>query len=189
MGAIGEAYGCESVGIEPAETYRQYTRARGLTVYRELEDLTPAGEARFDLITLAHVLEHLADPVEYLMDLRERWLTVDGTILVEVPNLFGHFSLERPHLICFHPGTLRRALAGAGLVTARLVRHGVPRSRLIPLYLTALSRPALSGAQIRARSNPRTVRFRRVIGMLWQRLATRLLPGWAWLPLPEGWTE
>ena len=184
--AVRAAYGCEGVGIEPAEVYRDYCAARGLTVVADLDRLAEAGNTRFDLVSLAHVLEHLTDPVGYLAELRTSWLQPGSKLLIEVPNLFGHASLETPHLICFHAGTLQRTLAAAGYRVLQLVRHGEPRSRLIPLYLTAIAEPA-AGTISRAsvRSGNGGVRLRRRLGMAWHRLATRLAPGWAWLPLPE----
>ncbi|GMR10739.1 MAG: hypothetical protein BMS9Abin28_1562 [Anaerolineae bacterium] len=183
MTAVIEAYGCAAVGVEPAEIYRSYCLARGLMV---VPDLAGLDGDRFDLITMAHVLEHLPDPVRYLCELRERWLTPDGALLIEVPNLFGHQSLELPHLFCFSASTLRYVLERAGYEVVQVERHGSPRSQLIPLYLTAISRPTGSGAPAHMRKpKTRTVRLRRKSGMIWNRLATRIAPGWAWLPLPE----
>lgn len=180
MLAIQGAYGNETIGIEPAKIYRAYCEARGLTVVPDLDSLNGA---TFDLITMAHVAEHLPNPVDYLRAIRERWLMPDGTLLVEVPNLFGHTSVEIPHLFCFSTETLRYALERAGYEVMRMERHGSPRSNLIPLYLTAIAKPAVD-LEIR-KSNPRTVRFRRRIGMWWNRIASRMAPGSAWLPLPE----
>jgi SAM-dependent methyltransferase len=185
MEAVRQAYGCESVGIEPAEIYRSYCAGKGLRVYPDLTGLSEASEGRFDLITMAHVMEHLPDPVGYLGELRQRWLNPGGALVAEVPNLFGHFCLERPHLLCFHAATLRRALEVAGFQTLRVVRHGAPRSHLIPLYLTAIAKPAREPTIGRGRSVARGVQLRRSLGMAWHRLTSRLLPRWAWLPLPE----
>ncbi len=183
MTAVIEAYGCAAVGVEPAEIYRSYCLARGLRVVPDLADLD--GD-RFDLITMAHVLEHFADPVQYLRELRERWLTSDGALLIEVPNLFGHKSLELPHLFCFSASTLRYVLERAGYEVAQIERHGAPRSQLIALYLTAIARPGRDGGTDPARKpNSKTVRIRRKSGRMWHRLATRFAPGWAWLPLPD----
>ena len=180
MQAARDAYGCEAVGVEPAEVYRAYCEARGLTVHANLDD---AGDGQFDLITMAHVLEHLPDPVEYLRKLRERWLSPSGVLLVEVPNLFGHQSVELPHLFCFSAATLQYTLNRAGYRMARLTSHGAPRSKLIQLYLAAIARPAeMEQARV---PSARAVRLRRRIGMGWQRLVSRIAPGWAWLPLPE----
>ncbi len=186
MVAVRDSYDCDAVGVEPAEVYRAYCFARGLTVFPDLKALSGIDGPRFDLITLAHVLEHLPDPVGYLRELRETWLAPSSTVLIEVPNLFGHRSVEIPHLFCFSAGTLRYTLAQAGYDVVRVTRHGSPRSRLIPLYLAALAVPAVGG-DLRQSMKPsaRMVRFRRRTGMTWHRLATRLAPGWAWLPLPN----
>lgn len=180
MLAIKGAYRNEAIGIEPAEVYRAYCEARDLTVVPDLESLS---DGRFDLITMAHVLEHLPNPVDYLREIRENWLADGGTLLVEVPNLYGHPSVEIPHLLCFSSGTLSYVLARAGYEVTRMARHGSPRSKLIPLYLTAIAKPA---KDVRTRKpGPRLVRLKRSIGMMWNRTASRVAPGLAWLPLPE----
>lgn len=186
MVTVSEAYDCDTVGVEPAEVYRAFCTARGLTVFSDLKALAGVDGPRFDLITLAHVLEHLPDPVGYLEELRETWLTPSSTVLIEVPNLFGHRSVEIPHLFCFSAGTLRYTLAQAGYDVLRVTRHGSPHSRLIPLYLAALAVPVVGGDHRQSmKSSARMVRFRRRTGMTWRRFATRLAPGWAWLPLPS----
>ena len=183
MTAATKAYGCTAIGVEPVEIYRSYCLARDLHVVPDLADID--GD-RFDLITMAHVLEHLPNPVGYLDELRERWLTPDGTLLIEVPNLFGHKSLELPHLFCFSASTLRYALERTGYEVVQVERHGSPRSQLIALYLTMIARSGGDGGTVSVgKPNTRTVRLRRKTGMIWNRLATRLAPGWAWLPLPE----
>jgi SAM-dependent methyltransferase len=81
----------------------------------------PAG--KFDLVTLWHVLEHFADPVEKLRSLR-RALRPDGRLVIAVPNaggltarLFGPrwFATSPPwHLQQFTPRSLSRTLCEAG---------------------------------------------------------------------------
>jgi len=183
MTAVAEAYGSTETGIEPAEIYRSYGLEKRLHVVPDLGDLDGGP---FDLITMAHVLEHLPDPVQYLCELQDRWLTSDGALLIEVPNLFGHPCLELPHLFGFSSSTLRYTLERAGYQVVQLKRHGSPRSQLIGLYLTAIVRPRGAGVSAPSRNpNSKTVRIRRRSGMIWHRLATRIAPGWAWLPLPE----
>ena len=182
MEAVAEAFGTETVGVEPGEVYRRHAAAKGLSVYAALEEVP---DGAFDLVTMSHVLEHLPDPVGYLRRLRQTRLAEGGWLLVEVPNLFGHPSLELPHLYAFHPATLRATLEVAGYQVMQLKVHGVPRSRLLPLYLTALARPAEGSGPTQPRSSARGVRLRWRLGTLWRRWATRLAPGWAWLPVPE----
>ena len=175
------AFGCRVVGVEPGEIYQSYSRARGIEVVSSLEDVAEFPQPRFDLISMSHVLEHLADPVRFLEELKENYLTQGGTLLLEVPNLFGHTSFEAPHLTSFHRGTLRDVLQQAGFRVDLLKVHGRPRSKLLPLYLAAIAQPSEAPEPIRWSS--RGVRRRRKLGMGWKRAATRLAPHWAWPPV------
>ena len=133
--------GCEPVGVEPGDAYREYARQKGLVLYPSLDEMLSQSEPRFDLISLAHVLEHIPNPVAYLSDLRENILSASGLILIEVPNLYGHDSFEIAHMSSFSTQILKETLKQAGFRIIKLIKHGQPRSKLIPLYLTALAEP------------------------------------------------
>src|SRR5512140_735826 len=60
------AYHNSGVGVEPGEAHRLHARQEGLTVYATLDELETARDARFDLVSMSHVLEHLPDPAGYL---------------------------------------------------------------------------------------------------------------------------
>jgi SAM-dependent methyltransferase len=178
-------YGCESVGIEPGEAYRAYAAQKKLRVVPDLETLEAGGESAFDLVSMSHVLEHLPDPLAYLAHLRQRWVAPNGWLLIEVPNLYGHQTFELAHLFAFSAATLGEILRQAGFEILRVRSHGKPRSRLIPLYLTALARPRPGdSAPGRIRSGSSGVRVRRRLGMYWRRVATKFFARWAWLPWP-----
>jgi 2-polyprenyl-3-methyl-5-hydroxy-6-metoxy-1,4-benzoquinol methylase len=100
------SFGAQVLGVELSNSHRAFAEARGLPMLPSLEALEASGSERFDLISLIHVLEHLPDPVGSLAGLRERWLTADGAILLEVPNLFVHNSYEIAHLHAFSQHTL-----------------------------------------------------------------------------------
>ena len=136
------AYGCRSVGVEPGTAYREYVQAQGLTVFASLDDLPPT---RFDLVSLAHVLEHIPDPRAYLARLRQEWLAQTGWLLVEVPNLYGHDCFEPAHLVSYSPHTLEQMLKQAGFQVRACDIHGRPRSAILPLYITVLAQPLDSG--------------------------------------------
>lgn len=181
-----QEYGCRAVGVEPGEAYRAYASDRGLEVHPSLEALQAAGLERFDLISLAHVLEHIGDPVAYLRRLRRDFLSPDGRLLVEVPNLYAHDCFEVAHLVSYSPHTLNETLRQAGFEVAAVQRHGRPRSELLPLYLTALARPADNGHAPTRIAPERFPALRRRLGMLHRRLLTRLAPRRAWLPVASG---
>jgi 2-polyprenyl-3-methyl-5-hydroxy-6-metoxy-1,4-benzoquinol methylase len=78
---------------------------------------------RFDLVTLWDVIEHVADPAEMLRDIAA-CLTPAGVVAIRTPNLdcpeaeiFGPYyhSYQRPHLVCFTPGSLGELATRAGL--------------------------------------------------------------------------
>jgi hypothetical protein len=178
---FANTFHCQPVGIEPGEAHRTHACNDGLTVYASLEELEKAGEEHFNLISMSHVLEHLPDPVGYLVHLRETHLDPQGWLLLEVPNLYAHDSFEVAHLVSYSAHTLSQTLEKAGFEVVKLERHGRPRSALLPLYITLLARPktALSWS-LDVRSEKR-VSLKRQTGMLRRRILEKLLPGRAWL--------
>ncbi len=183
---IQKQYKCTSLGVEPGDAYRTFSQERGWEVVGDVKDIDHKYSTSFDLVTMAHVLEHLPDPVGFLRILREVWMTPEGSLLIEVPNLNGHPAFELSHLAAYTSMTLRRLLNQAGYQMVAFEVHGRPRSRLIPLYITALAQVASEQhPNTSYRTYPRGILFRRKIGMWWARSVTRLLPGWSWLPWPE----
>ncbi|MFO7623706.1 MAG: methyltransferase domain-containing protein [Anaerolineales bacterium] len=173
------------VGIEPGIAYREFAQSKGLTVYESLEQLRASQELPFQLVSLAHVLEHIPDPVAYLNSLREDLLAQDGLLLLEAPNLFAHDSFEIAHLFAFSSHTLTQTLWKAGFRVIRSRKHGQPRSQLLPLYITMLARPLTDGA-LAGESLPKpevNVPLKRNLGMLRRRVLQKIFPHRAWLPL------
>lgn len=187
--AFQRAYGAQGIGIEPGAGYREAALCQTTETFASLDELNPAHKNAFDLISIIHVLEHIPDPVDYLIALRERWLARQGWLLVEVPNLFGHRGTELSHLSIFSPRTLRQTLDLAGFRVIRLRAHGAPRSPVLQLYLTAIARAGLdSSMPRRPRFTSRGTRFRRRLGMWLYDWWTTHFPNWAWqeFPAPEG---
>jgi 2-polyprenyl-3-methyl-5-hydroxy-6-metoxy-1,4-benzoquinol methylase len=174
------AYHNQAVGVEPGEAHRIHARKEGLTVYATFEDLEKAGEARFDLVSMSHVLEHLPDPVSYLTHLRECVLTPAGWLLLEVPNLYAHDSFEVAHLVAFSPHTLREVLHKSSFDIVKFEKHGRPNSALLPLFLTVLCRPAQQPGTRPVRPE-RWVVLKRRTGMFRRHILGRLFPQRAWL--------
>lgn len=109
-------------GIELEERLQPYFKKNGLTVQASIDDITDT----FDIITLFHVLEHIADPVDILGKLLER-LAPGGSMIVEVPNAndalltlyendaFSKFTYWSPHLFLYTSSTLEMLAKKAGL--------------------------------------------------------------------------
>jgi SAM-dependent methyltransferase len=61
-------------------------RARGYQVFQErAEDARSLPEAAIDVITMFHVIEHVADPAAVLRSVA-RWLAPGGILVIETPN-------------------------------------------------------------------------------------------------------
>lgn len=160
-----EFYHCDSIGIEPGNAFREYARRQNLKIYSSLEELQHAREGSFDLISMSHVLEHLVDPVAYLVKLRESSLAQGGWLYLEVPNLYAHDSFEIAHLYSFSSHTLRQVLQQAGFEVVRVVKHGHPRSKITPLYLNVLAHPRHTGVILPGIKPERGVRSKRRLGL------------------------
>lgn len=182
-----DTFGCEPVGIEPGDAYRNYARQQGLTVYASLDELMGVHPVSFDLISLAHVLEHIPQPVQYLDNLRHNLLHPHGHMLVEVPNLYAHDCFELAHLVSYSRHTLTQTLHRAGFEIVALQEHGQPRSRIIPLYLTVLARPAPGNSSQETHQiiPEKAVRRKRQWGLFHRRLLSRLFPRQVWIPVLE----
>lgn len=186
-------YHCQSVGIEPGTAYREYALDQGLKVYGSPSEMENQDEGRFDLISLAHVLEHIPNPVDYLVHLRQGWLEPGGWLLLEVPNLYGHDCFEVAHTVSYSPHTLEQVLRQAGFQVLHQQVHGQPRSQVIPLYITVLAQrqpegKVSSGSQSSHNTSikiqpEKGVSMKRRYAMLRRQIITRLMPSRAWLPL------
>jgi SAM-dependent methyltransferase len=121
--------GWRVLGIErnegAAETAR---RALGLEIVAVPVEELPT-DARFDLIIMFHVLEHIGDPVVLLRECAKR-LTPGGRLIVNVPNFLSWQSrfagskwlnLDTPrHLVHFTPLTLAETMRRAELTVVEI---------------------------------------------------------------------
>ena len=178
---FAEQFHCQPVGIELGEAHRARANKAGLTVFASLEELENSGTAHFDLISMSHVLEHLPDPVGYLIHLQEARLDPQGWLLLEVPNLYAHDSFEVAHLVSYSAHTLLQTLEKAGFEVLKLERHGRPRSALLPLYITLMARPQTANSPSQPVCAEKHVALKRQAGMLRRRILEKLMPGRAWL--------
>jgi SAM-dependent methyltransferase len=100
--------------------------ARGFRIFdQRVEECTGPGPGSLDLVTMFHVIEHVADPVLVLDRIRE-WLSPAGVLALETPNLdsldarlfkngwWGGYHFPR-HWVLFDPRSIRIALEKAGL--------------------------------------------------------------------------
>ncbi len=78
--------GHNCIGIEPSGFFSEYVKSREIPVYESIEDLqTASPDLKFDVIMHFFVLEHIAEPLDFLkrqIDL----LKPGGKIIFEIPN-------------------------------------------------------------------------------------------------------
>ncbi len=183
---VKSEFKCRAIGIEPGEAFRLYAQDRGLEVFDSLEAVKAAGEPEFDLISMIHVLEHIAAPVSYLTQLRKNFLTPDGKLFIEVPNLYAHDCFEVAHLTSFSRHSLVQVVKMAGFTTIFLQPHGQPRSKMIPLYISLLAVPDNNNLGQNLVEEEKWIRFKRRSGMAHRRVIERIFPHQAWLPEYRG---
>ena len=182
---LRENLGAQVYGVELGQAYREVAAAKGIKMFESLEALEASTPQRFELVSLMHVLEHLNDPVERLVKIREKLFADDGFLLVEVPNLYAHDSFEIAHLTCFSAHTLKQSLAKAGYEILRFQTHGLPRSKTLKLFLTVLAKPAHKPPSAFKVQAEHFVHIKRNTGMLWRKILSRILPKMSWLPLED----
>jgi SAM-dependent methyltransferase len=172
--ACARSIGWEAVGTDIDPVVIEKARRRGFEVYEGIIDGVP-GE--FDVITVAHVIEHVHDPLAVLRACFER-LRPGGAIWIETPNMkalgLRHFGrawrgLEPPrHLVLFNRSSLADALARVSfeevkdLPQPRSVRGVWKDSARVaagkrpgePVSVPPRLRLAMAGAWLQARSDP-----------------------------------
>jgi len=120
--------------IEPDQNTRP-DRGR-LPWLRQYDDIHGAGSdgARFDLIMLFHVFEHILEPAEFLAQ-AHGLLAPGGALLIEVPCLFDPlltlyesaayqaFYFQRQHPFVYAAPSLERVLSQSGFALRRTIPH------------------------------------------------------------------
>lgn len=113
-------------GLELSERTVDRLRESGYNAHCErVETCTAIASASIDLVTMFHVIEHVADPVAVTRKIAD-WLAPGGVFAMETPNLnaldarlfkstyWGGYHIPR-HWHLFRERTLSALLRGAGL--------------------------------------------------------------------------
>lgn len=108
--------------IESDVTCHKRLQAAGVQVIDGPDDF-PA-QSSFDLVILSHVLEHVANPTNFLEAMTSR-LRREGVLFIEVPcRDWEHKALDEPHLLFFDKVPMARLLARIGFDKTQLSYHG-----------------------------------------------------------------
>ena len=109
------------VGVDPNAACVAEARARGFEAYAP-DDL-PAGD--FDSILIAHVLEHLEDPIALVRDYLPR-LRPGGQLILITPQELGYAS-DATHVRFLNFAALREIAGAVGLQVERVISFPFPR--------------------------------------------------------------
>ena len=95
------------------------------------ESVPPNMIAKYDFIICMHLLEHLTDPVKYLVNIKPL-LAENGEVLFEVPNLYcflaeispeyEEFTYAYAHVSYYYEDTLRLVFEKAGYNIKKFIR-------------------------------------------------------------------
>jgi 2-polyprenyl-3-methyl-5-hydroxy-6-metoxy-1,4-benzoquinol methylase len=136
---------------------RQAEQTHGVAMHCGPLDSLP-GQARFDVVVMNHVLEHVQNPVMFLQEVR-RLLAPQGIVHVAVPNiacweakLSGWTSYEPYHLTYFDRATLQRAIGAAELQAISVATHESFSGWFLALLRTAIGANRVEGAVVRQRT-------------------------------------
>jgi SAM-dependent methyltransferase len=141
---VAGEYGIHAMGIEPDASAREKSCKSGsLRAYASLGSLRQAQpEAKFDIITMWDVIEHLREPWKDLTDLSDL-LQPDGWLLLSTPNaacLKARFDRERwenivnpTHFYYFTRKSLEAVLSRAGFFQMGELRFPIryPRHTIV----------------------------------------------------------
>ncbi|MEY3679329.1 MAG: hypothetical protein RI924_1470, partial [Bacteroidota bacterium] len=117
--------GLEGKGVETSLPRAKYAQSYfNIDIHTSEYSEGQIFDQRFDVITLFHVLEHIAHPFELLKNLSKDNLSTKGLLIIEVPNFDGwqakwsgsnwlHLDLPR-HLSHFSPEILEQQCSELG---------------------------------------------------------------------------
>lgn len=147
--------GWSALGLEPSTTTaRLAARKQHIRIVAGRLEEAPFRSARFDVVTMLDVLEHVLSPRAFLIRARQL-LVPGGMLLVETPNMVGWVTglmgsrhpHVRPleHLTYFTPPTLRFLLEQTGYVVRHLA-ESAPKVLTLDyvLSLTPSTNPLLT---------------------------------------------
>ena len=131
--------GWDVSGVDPDPSAVACGHRQGFRVFQGTIADVPE-DARYDVITLNHVIEHVADPIDLLRECRRRLRAGTGRLIITTPNVksLGHrwfgqhwrgFEIPR-HLFLFCPQALSEAVSRAGL-RVNMIRSETRLARMI----------------------------------------------------------
>lgn len=114
----------QCIAIEPNKTYQKILQEKGYSTYSYSSDALEEKKNQVDIATCFAVIEHLADPVTILKDIKGL-LKPDGVLLISTPNYddwllellpeeYGSFFYRYVHKWYFNGDSLKKVAKIAG---------------------------------------------------------------------------
>jgi len=152
--AMARRYGFEVCGIELSDTMRaRCHQALGCPVYASIEDL-PAAAAPFDCVVAFEVIEHTADPLAFMAQVRDL-AAPGGLVALSTPNFDCEPAVRTPqefmqfappaHVCYFGVATLSACVAKAGLRTVAIEPCFAGQEVPMPRWMAAMLHPLRRG--------------------------------------------
>lgn len=78
-------------GVEPSPEGVQYALSEGLTDVMQagIESFNYTSEKKYNIVTMINVLEHLRNPIDALINIKNNILSEKGMLIIDVPNEFN----------------------------------------------------------------------------------------------------
>ena len=148
--------GVEYWGVEPVSDVAERARLKGVNVfcgtYEDVRGQIP--DAYFDVVVCNDVIEHMSDPLSFLMSLKSK-LTTKGVLVGSIPNVrfWGNLInllikrdwkyeesgvLDRTHLRFFTARSFRRLLHKAGYGTVSMKGIESKRMKVLKILFSPL---------------------------------------------------
>lgn len=135
-----KTYRCKTIGMDFNETVLQQIRSRGhVALTSDKAGWSKVQSASVDLVVMSHVIEHLHDPAEALLEVL-RVLKPGGLVDVSTPNPLGisattfigsWYGLQAPtHTMLFPPDVLVRLLEKTGFSGTEILGEPVSKDYL-----------------------------------------------------------
>lgn len=122
-----------TIGVDINPRAVAFCRERGLDAQMMQPDRLPLDDASFDSILLDNVLEHIAEPLPILAEIR-RTLKPGGRLLVGVPGLRGWES-DADHKVFYSETQLVETLSTLGFTAAETFYSPLWRSQWLSRVL------------------------------------------------------
>ncbi|MGD9592595.1 MAG: class I SAM-dependent methyltransferase [Candidatus Berkiella sp.] len=88
-----KAKGASCYGCDPAIEAVEFCKKQGLNVVpTQMGSLKLFKETKFDVVMLLNVLEHVADPIKTIKEIKNEVLRKGGILVIEVPNDYNAFQ-------------------------------------------------------------------------------------------------